>query len=50
MKNSKNLYKKGMSGLSDGEPLRRPLIFCIISGIPEMTLSYGAPDVRLMVA
>jgi hypothetical protein len=37
-----------MSGLGIGEPLRRPQIFCIISGIPEM-LSYGASDVRLNI-
>jgi hypothetical protein len=48
-KTQKNL-KKGVSGLGVGERLQRPRIFCIISGIPEMMLSYGASDVRLMFA
>jgi hypothetical protein len=50
MKNSKNLYKRGMSGLRVGEPVRRPQIFCIVSGIPEMMLFYGAPDIHLTFA
>jgi hypothetical protein len=35
-----------MSGLGVGELVWRPRIFCIVFGIPEMTLFYGAPDVR----
>jgi hypothetical protein len=39
-----------MGGLGVGEHLQRPQIFCIISGIPEMMLSYGVSDIRLTFA
>jgi hypothetical protein len=39
-----------MSGLGVGEFVQQPRIFCIVSGILEMMLFYGAPDVHLKFA
>jgi hypothetical protein len=41
--------KRGTSGLGVSKHLRRPRIFCMVSGSSEM-ISYGSPNICLMFA